>query len=479
MLTFLFSAPGFAQMSGQIGQFDLVPQRIYANPAFQPKAKLNVAFPALGNIYVQHGNNWIRPQNFVEGDNSILSPESILAAIDGEATTSFSAGIELFHAGMRFGNSYVHVRASDRVQTRLNLPVDIFNLAVYGNVGSYQFENNTANFSDLALDAIHFREYAAGFNTQITDQVAIGITAKYLYGMEVIQTEKSSLQLQTDPNTYELSSTGQFQVNTSGINSLVSDDEETPSIEEYLLKKKNTGFAFDFGGTYEVVERLQLQLSAHDIGFIRWQDDIANYGTDDASFAFDGVDLTEFLFQEQADFSNEFQNEADSLLTELEETFDFEKTEGKFNTGLNGFLRYGASYEVIENEKFRGTGWCNVTHGVGRSSIDFQASLGYNQTFWNAIQAGVHATKSGDLPFTLGGGLSLNAGFFQVYALVENFAVAPLAEVTIVNEENSSENSTVFLPASTADLRMHFGVNFTFNRDFDSKQGRGRAMMRR
>ena len=245
------------------------------------------------------------------------------------------------------------------------------------------------------------------------------------------------------------------------------------------MKKKNTGFAFDFGGTYEVVERLQLQLSAHDIGFIRWQDDIANYGTDDASFAFDGVDLTEFLFQEQADFSNEFQNEADSLLTELEETFDFEKTEGKFNTGLNGFLRYGASYEVIENEKFRGTGWCNVTHGVGRSSIDFQASLGYNQTFWNAIQAGVHATKSGDLPFTLGGGLSLNAGFFQVYALVENFAVAPLAEVTIVNEENSSENSTVFLPASTADLRMHFGVNFTFNRDFDSNQGRGRAMMRR
>jgi hypothetical protein len=479
ILALLFSAQGYAQMSGQIGQFDLVPQRIYANPAFQPKAKFNIAFPALGNVYVQHGNNWIQPQDYVEGDNSVLSPQSILAAIDDEATTSFSTGIELFHAGLRFGKHYLHIRAAERVQTRLNLPVDIFNLAVYGNVGSYQFEDNTANFSNLALDAIHFREYAAGFNTQITDKINVGVTAKYLYGMEVIQTEKSSLKLRTDPNTYELTTSGQFQVNTSGINSLVSDNGESPTAEEYLLKKKNTGFAFDLGGTYEVIDGLRLQISAHDIGFIRWKDDIANYQTDDASFAFDGVDLTEFLFQEDADFSDEFQDEADSLLNELEETFGFNKTEGDFKTGLNGFMRYGAAYTVFENEKFTGTGWCNVTHGIGESLIDFQVSLGYNQALWNSIQAGVHMTKSGDLPFTLGGGLSLNAGFFQVYAMVENFNVAPLAEVTIISEDNPSDRSTVILPSSAADLRVHFGINFTFNRDFGSNQGSGRAMMKR
>jgi hypothetical protein len=479
IFTVLFSAQGYAQSSGQIGHFDLVPQRIYANPAFQPKAKFNIAFPALGNVYAQHGNNWIQPQNFVEGDNSVLSPESILAAIDDEATTSLFAGVELFHAGLRFGNHYVHLRAAERLQTRLNLPVDIFNLAVYGNVGSYQFENNTANFSNLALDAIHFREYAAGFNTQITDKINLGITAKYLYGMEVIKTEKSSLQLRTDPNTYELTSSGQFQVNTSGINSLVSGDGEAPNVEEYLLKKKNSGFAFDLGGTYEVIEGLRLQISAHDIGFIRWKDDIANYQTENAGFAFDGVDLTEFLFQEGADFSDEFQNEVDSLLNELEESFGFEKTSGEFKTSLNGFMRYGAAYEIFEKKGFRGTGWCNVTHGLGESLINFQASLGYNQTLWNAIQAGVHMTKSGDLPFTLGGGLSVNAGFFQIYAMVENFSVAPIAEVTIISEDNPSDRSTVILPASTADLRMHFGINFTFNRDFGSDQGSGRAMMQR
>lgn len=474
ILTLSFSIHTSAQMSGQIGQFSLVPQRIYANPAFQPKAKLNIAFPALGNVYVQQGNNWIQPTEFVEGGGSVLSPESILSAIDEEATTSFSTSIELFHAGLRFGKHYVHIRAAERLQTRLNLPVDIFNLAVYGNVGSYQFENSTANFSNLALDAIHYREYAAGFNTQITDKITAGVTVKYLYGMEVIQTEKSSLRLRTDPNTYALSSSGQFQVNTSGINSLISDDEETPDVAEYLLKKQNSGFAFDLGGTYEVIEGLQFQISAHDIGLIRWRDDIANYGTDDAGFVFDGVDLTDFLFEEDADFADEFEDEADSLLTELEETFGFEKTQGDFKTGLNGFMRYGAAYRIFENEKFTGTGWANVTHGLGQSVINFQASLGYNQSLWNAIQAGVHVTKSGDLPLTMGGGLSLNGGFFQIYAMVENFAVAPLSEVIIIDEDDSSR-TTVVLPSSPNDLRVHFGINFTFNRDFG--KGSGRAMM--
>lgn len=478
VLALLFSVSAFAQMSGQMGQYNLVPQRIYANPAFQPQAKLNISFPGLGNIYAQHGNNWLEPKNFVEGDNSVLSAESILSAIDEEATTSFSTSIELIHAGLRFGKHYAHFRVAERVQTRLNLPVDIFNLAVYGNVGTYQFENNTANFSNLSFDAIHYREYAAGFNTQLTEKLTVGLTAKYLYGMEVIQTEKSSLKLRTDPNTYVLTSSGEFGVNTSGIGSLASDEEEELTAQEYLFQKNNRGFAFDLGGTYELIEGLQLQISAHDIGFIRWKDDIENYQTDDASFAYEGVDLTDFIFLDEVDFEDEFENEADSLLTELEETFGFNKTQGEFKTGLNGFMRYGAAYQIFETEKFVGTGWCNVTHGLGQSLVNFQASLGYNQMLWNAIQAGVHVTKSGDLPLTLGGGLSLNAGFFQIYAMVENLSVAPLAEVTVINEDDPTDRTTLLMPASPLDLRVHVGVNFTFNRKFGLDQKSERAMIR-
>ncbi|MGB6037462.1 MAG: DUF5723 family protein [Cryomorphaceae bacterium] len=470
ILALLFSIPSFAQMSGQIGQFDLVPQRIYANPAFQPKAKLNIAIPALGNIYIQHGNNWINPSEFVEGNSSVLSPEAILASIGNDATTTQMVGVELIHIGYRFGKNYIHFRAAERFNSRVSLPVDLFRLAVFGNVGSYQFENNTADFSDLGLDAMHFREYAIGFNRQFTEQLTVGITAKYLYGMEVIQTENSSLQLRTDPNTYALTSLGQLDVNTSGIDGLVSGDAF--DIQEYLLGKKNSGFALDLGGTYRPIERLELQLSAHDIGFIRWRDDIVNYETSDATFLFDGVDLTQFLFQEGIDFGEEFGNEADSLLDELESTFGYQETNGEFTTNLNGYIRYGAAYSLLNSSEFRGVGWVNATHGIGASLIDFQVSAGYNQTIWNAIQAGVHMTKTKDLPFTFGGGLSLNGSFFQLYAMVENFSVAPLAEVTITDEDNPGDSTTLLLPAYASDLRVHVGINLTFNRKFGEPQER-------
>ncbi len=465
-------------MSGQLGQFDLLPQRIYANPAFQPMAKFNIAIPALGNTYVEHGNNWINPVNFVESGTNVLSPEAILAAIDDEATTGFSTGIELFHAGFRFGKHYVHIRAGERFQSRINLPVDIFNLAVYGNVGDYQFENNTANFSGLAVDAIHFREYAAGFNTQITDKINVGVTGKYLYGMEVIQTEQSSLQLRTDPDTYELTSSGSFAVNTSGIYGFTNGTYDSLTVADYLLNKTNSGFAFDAGATYRPIERLELQFSAHDIGFISWKDDLSNYQTDDASFVYDGVDLTEFLFEEGADFSEEFENEMDSLLNELEEVYGFERTEESLRTNLNGFLRFGTSFNVFETKKHAGNAWFNVVYGLGESLVPLQASLGYNQKLWNSIQASLHVSKRDDLPFALGGGLALNAGAFQVYALVENLSLAPLAEVTITDSDNPSDQTTVILPANQMDLRLHFGVNLTFNRNFGAKDKDTRAMLR-
>ncbi|MCH2215975.1 MAG: DUF5723 family protein [Flavobacteriales bacterium] len=478
LLLGILALPVLAQMSGQIGQFDLVPQRIYANPAFQPKAKINVAFPALGNVYIHHGNNWIQPRSFVEGGSSALSSESILSVIGENATTTQEINLELMHVGFRFGKNYLHIRAAERFRSHVNIPADVFRLALYGNVGEYQFENNTANFSDLGVDLMHFREYAIGFNRRFSEKMVAGLTVKYLYGMESIQTVNSSLQLRTDPNTYELSSSGQLDVHTSGINSLISSDEEF-DIREYLIGRDNTGFSFDFGATYEPIENLQLQVSAHDIGFIQWKDDLVNYQTDDASFAFNGIDMTDFLFQEDIDFGDEFQSEADSLLQELEDTYGFAETNESFKTSLNGFMRYGVAYSILTKSDFRGTAWANATHGVGESQVRFQASIGYNQTIWNSIQLGVHATKTEALPLTFGGGVSINSGFFQIYAMAENFAVfSPISEVEVLNENNASSNSTVFLPSNPMDLRIHIGVNFTFVRNFQAAPDKERAMIK-
>ncbi len=472
----------FAQQSGQIGAFDFLPQSIYANPALRPQGSLNIGIPALSNIHMEHGNNWFKPNELFRSDasgNSSVNVETILSGVNGTAITTQGLGIELLHVGLRIKKHYFHLRAAERVQFEMAIPEDIFRLAVYGNASANQFEDNTADFSSLELNGIHYREYGIGYNYALNEKWSLGLTAKYLYGMERIQTEESSLRLRTDPLTYELQSSGSFIVNTAGIYGSLTDGEEgiQDDAAQYGFGLKNFGFGADLGAVYRPTERLQFELSANDLGFIKWRSDVARYGTDDASFAYGGVDLTEFIFITGSEFNDALQSELDSLLDDLENTYEFERTEEAFSTALNGYLRYGGSYELYANGYSSGRAWGNIIHGLGKSTVPFSYSLGYNQKVWKVVQAGVHYTKRADFSGALGAGLSLNAGFFQIYALAENFRFASLTRLTITDSDKPDESSEIVYFSNPNDIRVSVGVNLTFG--MNKTDGPGGEPMRR
>ncbi|HKL02318.1 MAG TPA: DUF5723 family protein [Cryomorphaceae bacterium] len=463
----LFSLAAMGQQSSQLGYFDFLPQSVVANPAIKPKGKLNIGIPALSSIGVSHRNNWFKPGDFLVSDGNgtaRIEPEQILSQIDESAYTGAGLDLELLHVGFQMGGGkhYVHFRAAERMQFALDLPKDIFYLAAYGNVGQHSFENNTANFSGLSVDAIHFREYALGYRYEINEKIAVGATAKYLYGMERVFTDQSSLQLRTDPNTYDLQSSGTLRLQTAGIQGLVSDEGEEihGDVANYLLGLKNTGFAGDLGVVVKPIEKLQVQVSVNDLGFIKWQSDAATYEGGDASFAYRGIDLTDFIFETGSDFDDALEDHLDSLVNELEDTYDFEATPGAFKTSVNGFMRYGASYEIFGGAKARGSAWANVIHGVGRSAIPFTYSIGYNQTFKHWLQAGVHYSNSSFSTGALGAGLSVNAGPFQIYCLAENFKLANLTKVNLIDDDGST--TSLVYPSNSDDIRVSFGLNLTF-----------------
>lgn len=464
---FLIHHIGFGQQSGQVGAFDFLPQSVYANPALRPQGKLNIGLPGLSQVYFDHGNNWFKPAEYLTTDGNgtaTLDAEKILSNIDESAYLGQNLGFELVHAGYRFDKHYIHVRVAERIQVGLTLPKDLFYLGAYGNVGQHQFEDNTVNFSGLSLNAIHFREYAVGYNYQMNDKWSFGITGKYLYGMERIQTEQSTLKMRTDPLTYDLQTSGSLLINTAGIYGSVSDDEDGihEDMGSYLFGLKNTGFGADIGVAYRPIEKLQVEFSANDIGFIKWKSDVANYGTDDASFAYNGIDLTEFIFTEGQDFNDAFQGKLDTLLDDLENTYNFERTDETFTTSLNGYFRYAASYEVLSTEKFIGKAWASVYHGIGKSEVPFSFSVGYNQKLWKVIQADVHFSKRANFAGAIGAGLSLNAGPFQIYCLAENLRFSNLTKVTIIDEDNPDEESTFVYFTNPQDVRVSVGINLTF-----------------
>jgi hypothetical protein len=455
------------QQSGQLGQFENLPQVVYANPALRPTGKINFGIPALSNIYVNHNNNWFIPKNGlqVNGDGTAqIDTEAILDDIGDFADLTQGVGLELFHAGFGIGDHYFHVRANERTRVRIQIPEDVFNFAVYGNLGSYEFEDGIMDFSDLDVDAIHYREYAVGYNYRLNQDFSLGIAAKYLYGMERIFTEESSLRVRTDPETYALQSSGSYEVNTSGIYSLFEGDESIQSnTQNYLFGLDNRGFGVDLGAVYRLNEKISLEFAANDLGFINWKTDLATYRTDDASFLYEGVDLTDFIFLTGSEYDDALENEVDSLLDDLENTFGFDREEKEFRTSLNGYFRYAGSYQLYESEGSSGKAWANVVHGVGQSTIPFSVALGYNQKVGRWLQAGAHLSKTADLPISLGGGLVLNAGPVQFYCLAENIRFATLTEVTIVDED-SGDRTTLTYFNRPSDIRVHFGINLTFGR---------------
>lgn len=481
-LLFLVHHFVYGQQSGQVGVFDLLPQSVYANPALRPQAKINIGLPGLSQVYFDHGNNWFKPGEYINTDGNgaaTIDAEQILNNIDESAYLGQNVSFELIHFGYRFGKHYIHARAAERAQVGLTLPKDLFNLAVYGNVGEHEFDDNTVNLSGLGIDGIHYREYAIGYNYQLNEKWSFGIAAKYLYGMERIQTEQSTLKMRTDPVTYDLQTSGSLLINTAGIYGAVNGDEDgiQNNLNSYLLGLKNTGLGADVGVVYRPIEKLQVEFSANDIGFINWKTDVANYGTEDASFAYQGIDLTEFIFTEGQDFSDAFQSELDSLLDDLENTYNFERTEEAFTTSLNGYFRYAASYEVLSKDKFVGKAWASVYHGIGQSEVPFSFSIGYNQKLWKAIQADIHYTKRSQFSGAIGAGLSLNAGPFQVYCLAENLRFSNYTKVTIIDKDNPDDKSSFVYFTNPQDVRVNVGINLTFGMKKEDKP-KGRPMKR-
>lgn len=463
----LLAYAGQAQISGQIGEFEHLPQRVYANPALRPTGKVNIGIPALSGIYFEQANNWLKPVDYLNTNGqgvASIDYEGLLGNMGSEAFTGFGSAIELFHFGYGFGDHYIHARMAERVQGGVALPRDLFALAIYGNVGDNGFENNTADLSGLRIDATHFREYAIGYNRKLGHKLSVGLTAKYLYGMETIRTAESSLELQTNPSTYEMRTSGQLRLNTSGLGLGENEEDIRDDAREYVMGLPNRGFGADLGVVYEPIEKLRLEFSASDFGFISWKRDVANFGTSNADFVFDGIDYTDFIFLTGSEFDDALQEEIDRIADAAEEAFNVDGTFENFRTSMFGYFRYAASYELYSTEKTGGRAWANVMHAVGHRNLPTRISVGYNQRIWRAFQIGLHYSKqAGDGGF-IGGGISMNAGPVQLYALVENAHVAQMSRYTVVDEDDPNSKSTFLLPSNPADLRVQFGLNLTFGR---------------
>jgi outer membrane protein OmpA-like peptidoglycan-associated protein len=431
----------YAQQDFGIQGMDMVPQRTAINPGFIPKPQLYIGFaPIFNNIHLTGGHSGFAYSKLIQkdGDSLLINMDDALGSMANTNYLSFNAAIDLIAFGIGNGKYYFKFNMTERVQVRMLYPKSLMNFAWRGNGA---FLGETVDFSSLNANVSHFREYGFTYARNFLEgDLSVGITGKYLYGMENVSTDNRQLDIQTDENTFDITANTDFTLNSSGV---LSDDpfaDLDQDAARYLFMRNNHGFAFDIGASYNINERFTVAASGLDIGAMYWANDPVNQEISNANFTYQGVDLSVLL--NQNDSSDVFQN----LIDTLSSTFNPVEDSASYNYMLPSRMYVSGFYNFKEKHQVGAHFYGEFYKGHFEPGFAIQYTGKFTDIF------SVSATYSYfNRDFTnLGVSFALTAGAWQLFFGMDNI-IAPI------------------IPQHSKNFHLHTGMNLVF-RYKDKKQ---------
>ncbi|MFT7104891.1 MAG: outer membrane protein OmpA-like peptidoglycan-associated protein [Flavobacteriales bacterium] len=475
-LTVLFSFNGNAQQDLVLRSMDGVPQHMYGNPASRPESRLNIGLPGISSIYFRHENTVYNPFQLFEnkGSSSALRTEHFQDYVKKLNHIGAEAAVDLVSFGFAVGEkNYFSFSIRERFQARLTLPGDMVLFPFTGNASFDELENGTLDFSGFRLGLNHYRETAVGWQYDYNEDWSFGVRLKLLYGYENIDTKASSLQWQTDETTYDWTLTGEMDVNSSGVYMLTdsiddNSDLENDAINDYFLKRKNRGLGIDFGAVRRVNDKLSVNASVNDLGYIKWKSYTKNFDSNEGSFIFSGLELTDQTIAAGDDFDDSLDVVVEDLVNELEESFAYSDNEASYRSAILARVQLGASYELYAKEKSSGTAGMLVQSEIYKGHFRPTITLNYQQKVGRWLTAQL-AYSVIDRNFrNLGAGLSLNGGPIQFYIATDNLLASVFDQVS-----ESTTNEGILYPRHATSTQVHMGINLTFGRKKKDRDGDG------
>lgn len=438
LLVFVFIALSLvnrvtAQQNLTLYNMEMIPQRMYTNPAFAHSNKVYIGLPVLSSMYINVSNSGFKYSDLIKhsGDSLYVDYDNMLGKLAENNYFSVAVQPDLLSFGFRIKEkNYFSFNATEKVQFRFRYPKNFMEFIWKGNGGLLGEEVNL----NFGVNATHYREYAIGYSREIDEKLTVGGKVKYLYGMENVWTEKSDISLTTDANTYAITAKSNVKINTSGVDTAIG-PEDGP-IGDYLFKKKNRGLGIDLGGVYKYNEKLTFSASLIDLGFIKWKDAVSNYQSHDpnASYTYEGMDLNQML-------NDSSDNKFETMIDSLAKTFKIDTVHNSYKTNLSTQIYLGGNYNITEK----------INAGVLFYSQIFDKSihpgvaLSYNQKVGRWLNFSVSYSIYNRSYNNVGLGLALGNGPVQFYIVSDNVLGA-------------------IFPQNTKNLHLNFGLNLSFGK---------------
>ena len=441
--TLLLAAQAVAQTDFTLYHMQMVPYRIYQNPALVPNTRAFVGTPLISSLY-SHTSNAFSYNDVItkDTDDSLkIDIDKLLAKLDDRNNLFMNTDVDILSFGFRAAESYyITFSARERSIFRFMYPKDLINFVWKGNAAIGLGEE--LQFSPR-LDAMEFDEYALGLAWEPDDKLTVGMRIKFLNGRANVFTEQATVSLYTDPIDYSYLVTSDILIRTAGIDSL------SQMKTSDLIKGGNPGFGIDIGATYKLNSKFSFSASLLDLGSIKWKKHLLTLESSrkGEEVTFEGVDFNEFINKDT--LRNSFEKLSDSLKDQFQIDSLYDQS---YKTSLPLRFYAGADFNINEKNTVG-----ILFHGQFYDKKFLPAfSLSYYTQFGRVLGMSASYNIMNNSYNNIGIGFSLNAGPMQFYATTDNIL-------------------GVFKYKTAQNLHTHTGLVWTFGRKPKDKDKDGVA----
>ena len=482
-LVFLFTEIN-AQQDFIMYHMPSIPQITQVDPASFPDSKFDIGLPIISSVYGSIFNTGFSMGDiFYNNADSIMMPDvdNAIAKMSSQNFFILNGSTDLIFVGLKKGNNFFSLNVTEKLDFTFNYPKDLIVLAMEGN--GNRLLGKRASLDGLGFDFTHWREYAVHWVHDVHHKFSYGTRLKYLYGMENFTTDVSYMGIETDQNSHALKFDMAFDFRTSGLpkimidgdipaigglntkdSSIMQESGFSPGyINNYLFNRKNRGFAIDLGFNYHINDKLLLEASVLDLGFINWKSYTANSKLEAWDYEYDGIDNPISIFGEGS--SVEFLKGVleDSIEEDLKNNYSYSNE--NYRTALRTKIYLSMEYIVDHNNFVSLSLYNSFVRGIWRRGM----GVAYNYHLGNFLSATASYSIYNRSYSNFGLGVSINLGPVEIYCLTDNI----LAFGTLNPRENFiSNNSSTSINIDAKKVRngqIHFGLNLTFGREKKEK----------
>ncbi len=343
-----------------------------------------------------------------------------------------SFDIETISLGLAFGRLNIFAGHTLRFNAYFNYPKTLPQLVWQGNA---QFVGQEVNFApDVQLFA--YNEFSVGAAYEINEFLTLGGKVKYLSGVADASSEGNQLNLLTDEAAYQLTLDADYRVNSSGTLTYDGFDDldfdfEAGEFDASQFFTSNTGVAFDIGA-HLTFGRLDIAVSALDIGSINWEEDVNNY-TLSGLYEYQGLDVVEDVLDDTTTVG--------SVVDSLRASYDVRETNEKYSTVLPTRFYLSSTYLVNNRLSLGG-----VIYGERyRDEFFTSFGLGADVLITDWLRAGALYAVRDDSYANVGINAMIKLGPIQLMAATDNIIAA-------------------FQPKDTNSANVRVGLNLVFRK---------------